>query len=113
MLHAAHASRFHWGCAGRPVNISIGEWQISRVYAELGRAEPARFHAQRALDIARRSHLANFYVAYGYEALARAASVAHKRSDRDRFLRAARRYGARVRDLDDRRMLWEDLESIR
>ena len=41
MLHAAHASRFHWGEVGEPVNFARGEWQISRVYAVLGRPEPA------------------------------------------------------------------------
>ncbi|MBA3365103.1 MAG: hypothetical protein H0U03_04865, partial [Actinobacteria bacterium] len=33
MLHAAHASRFHWGEVGAPVNLARGEWQVSRVYA--------------------------------------------------------------------------------
>src|SRR3712207_382671 len=47
MLHAAHASRYHWGQVGEPVNLARGEWQVSRVYAVLGRAEPARYHAQR------------------------------------------------------------------
>ena len=39
MLHAAHASRFHWGEAPecRPENLARGEWQISRVYV---RARP-------------------------------------------------------------------------
>ena len=41
MLQAAHASRFHWGEVGEPVNFARGEWQISRVYAVLGRPEPA------------------------------------------------------------------------
>lgn len=112
MLHAAHASRYHWGHAGGPLNRSIGEWQISRVYAILHRAEPAFFHGRRALEIARRSHLAPFYVAYGYEALARAASLAGKRRERNQYFRAAQRIGSRVRDSDDRRMLQQDLATI-
>ena len=40
MLHAAHASRYHWGEVGEAVNLSRGEWQVSRVYSVLGRAEP-------------------------------------------------------------------------
>lgn len=112
MLHAAHASRYHWGHAGGPLNRSIGEWQISRVYAVLNRPEPAHFHGQRALEIARRSHLAPFYLAYAYEALARAASLAGRRKDRNQYYRAAQRVGSRVRDPDDRRMLREDLATI-
>ena len=37
MLHAAHASRFHWGEIGTPLEFERGEWQISRVYAVLNR----------------------------------------------------------------------------
>jgi hypothetical protein len=112
MLHAAHASRYHWGHAGTPLNLSIGEWQVSRVYAILGRAEPALYHARRALEIARRAGLGRFYRAYAYEALARASAVAGQRRARSRYLREARRIGAAVRDRDDRRMLWEDLTTI-
>src|SRR5690606_26488099 len=35
MLHAAHASRHHWGVVGEPVNLVRGEWQCARVYAVL------------------------------------------------------------------------------
>lgn len=112
MLHAAHASRYHWGQAGTPLNLSVGEWQISRVYSTLGRAEPALYHGRRSLEIARRSGLGRFYRAYAYEALARAAAVAGQRRDRNRYLREARRIGATVRSRDDRRMLLEDLATI-
>ena len=112
MLHAAHASRYHWGRAGTPLNTSIGDWQLSRVYATLGRAEPALHHARRSLEGARRYRLGRFYLAYAYEGMARAASVAGDRRARDRYLREARRVGSRVRDRDDRRMLLEDLATI-
>jgi len=112
MLEAAHASRFHWGHAGTPLNLSIAEWQVSRVYSVLGRGEPALFHAGRALAIARRFRLTPFYLAYAYEAMARAASVAERKVDRDRFVRQARRTSARVRDPSNRRMLLADLRSI-
>ena len=112
MLHAAHASRYHWGQAGTALNISVGEWQIARVYATLGRAEPAEYHARRSLEIARRGRLSPFYVAYAYEALARAAAVAARAREKSRYLREARRIAARVRDRDDRRMLLEDLGTV-
>jgi len=112
MIHAAHASRHHWGCAGTPVNFSIGEWQLSRVYAVLARAEPALYHGRRSLEIARRNKLGRFYVAYAYEAMARAEAVAGQRRARDRYLGEARRLGATIRDRDDRRMLLDDLTTI-
>jgi hypothetical protein len=113
MLYAAHASRYHWGHAGTAVNRSIAEWQISRVYATLGRPEPALHHARRSLEIARRNRLGRFYVAYAYEALARSSAVAGESRARDRYLRDARRFGETIRDRDDRRMLFEDLAMIR
>ncbi len=112
MVHAAHASRYHWGRAGGPLQESIGEWQISRVYATLGRPEPAAYHGRQALRIARANDLAPFYVAYAYEALARAASLAGARRERTAYLRQAERAGRSVRSADDRRMLTEDLATI-
>jgi hypothetical protein len=112
MVHAAHASRYHWGHAGGPLQISVGEWQLSRVYSVLGRAEPALYHARRCLEISLKRRLGRFYLAYAYEAMARASAVAGQRSPRNRYLREARKVGTRVRDKDDRRMLLEDLATI-
>src|SRR5439155_394862 len=52
LLHCAHASRYHWIGAGTQVNAARGEWQCSRVYAVLGRGEPALHHARRCLELA-------------------------------------------------------------
>src|SRR5947209_2426539 len=49
MIHAAHTSRWHWARAegSTTANLARGEWQCSRVYATLGRGEPAVWHARR------------------------------------------------------------------
>ena len=72
MLHAAHASRHHWGVVGEPVNFARGEWQCSRVYAVLGRAEPALWHGRRCLAICEEHGIGDFDVAFAWEAIARA-----------------------------------------
>ncbi len=41
-----HTGRYHWRRAGEPVPYARGEWQCSRVYAVLGRSEPALHHAR-------------------------------------------------------------------
>ncbi|CRK55605.1 hypothetical protein [Alloactinosynnema sp. L-07] len=51
MIHMAHASRYHWGEVGTAQNLIRGEWQCARVYAVLGRSEPALWHGQRALAL--------------------------------------------------------------
>ena len=49
MIHSAHATRCHWGKVGTAANRARGEWQVSRVCATLGGAEPALYHARRCL----------------------------------------------------------------
>ena len=76
MVHAAHASRWHWGVVGQPVNLARGEWQISRVYAILGRGEPALHHAELYLRMCEEHELSEYDRAFAHESLARAAAVA-------------------------------------
>lgn len=76
MIHAAHASRFHWDNVGTDENRAIGEWQVSRVYAVLGRPEPALFHARRALEYARRPGVPLWVSASAEEGFARARLAA-------------------------------------
>src|SRR3989442_3446570 len=49
MIHAAHASRFHWGEVGTAVNRALRDWQISHGYAILRRPEAATYHTVRFL----------------------------------------------------------------
>ena len=112
MLSAAHASLYHWSRGGGQRNRCIAEWQVSRVYSVLGRPEPALHHGQRALEIARHGRVAPFYVAYAYEALARAAAVAGQRRARALYLRKAERIGKTVRDSQERKLLMDDLATI-
>ena len=112
MLHMAHASRFHWGNVGTPENLARGEWQCSRVYAALGRAEPSLHHAGRVLRICQDNGIGDWDLAFAYEALARAHAVGGDRqaarSNTDRALAAA----ADIADPEDRDLLLADLESV-
>jgi hypothetical protein len=112
MIHAAHASRYHWGQAGTPFNLARGEWQISRVYAALNRADQARYHAQRCLDICLEYDIGDFDLAFAYEALARAAAVAHSLTETQHYLSLAVQAAGGIADDDDRALLWEDLNTI-
>ncbi|MBP1083955.1 MULTISPECIES: hypothetical protein [Bacillus] len=69
MLHMAHASRFHWGIAGQPVNFSRGEWLLSRLYALLSRAEPILYHAEVNMDLIQKYKIADFDMAFACDAL--------------------------------------------
>ena len=93
MLHAAHASRFHWGEIGEPVNLVRGEWQVSRVYAVLQRPEPALWHARRCLELCQQHAIADFDLAFAYEAMARAHAVAGQHDATVSYLQLARQAG--------------------
>ncbi|MGZ8624612.1 MAG: hypothetical protein ACXWYQ_10675 [Actinomycetota bacterium] len=112
MLHMAHASRHHWAQVGEPVNLARGEWQVSRVYAVLGRATPARFHGERCLEICEEHGIGDFDLAFAYEALARAAAVAGDGLERDRRLAQARTAAEAVADPEDREHLDGDLATV-
>jgi len=112
MIHAAHASRYHWQIVGGPKQCSISEWQISRVYAVLKRGEPAVYHAARALRWAEDRDVGPFYVAYGYEAMARACAVSGDLAGAQRNLGAAREIAALIADEKPRQQLLDDLATI-
>ena len=113
MIHAAHASRFHWGEVGTAVNRAIGDWQISHVYAILGRPEPATYHAVRSLATCKQNGIEDFPLAFAYEALARADAVAGRKRDLRTHLALAREVGSKIKDKEDRELLFRDLKSIR
>jgi hypothetical protein len=81
MIHAAHASRYHWWRADAgPEHLARGEWQCSRVYAVLGRGEPALWHARRCLEMCEANGIGDWDLAFAYEALARLARRGRPRS---------------------------------
>jgi hypothetical protein len=112
MVDAAHASRFFWEEAGGPVNHARGEWQLSCVYATLGRAEPALVHAQRCLDLCDRHGIVDFDLAYAHEALARAHAVAGDADAAGRAAARAREAAERIAEADDREQLLADLATV-
>jgi DNA-binding transcriptional MerR regulator len=112
MLHMAHASCHHWGEVGEPENRARGEWQCSRVYAVLGRAEPCRHHAQRVLDICEANGIGDWDIAFAYEALARAAAVAGDAEAARSFTERALQLVEAIAEEEDRKIVLADLETI-
>jgi hypothetical protein len=112
MIHAAHAQRFHWEWVGDPVNHARGEWQVSRVYAVLGRSEPSLHHAGRCLAICQEHGIGDFDLAYAYEALARAHGVAGERNEARRWADLARTASDAIADADDREHVLDDLATL-
>ena len=114
MIHAAHASRFHWSRAegSEPVNLARGEWQCSRVYAVLGRGEPALWHARRCLAINEANGSADWDIASAYEAMARASAVAGDAAAAADWKAKATAAFDGIADQDDRDIIEGDLATL-
>lgn len=112
MVNAAHASRFLWGLVGTPLNAARGEWQISRVYAIVGRSEPALHHATNSLRLSLDHQLAAFEVGFAYEALARAYGVMGDTRQRDENLLRATECAERVSAEDDKLWLLDNIRTV-
>jgi DNA-binding transcriptional MerR regulator len=115
MVHCAHASAYHWFHVGTRANRARSEWQCSRVYAILGRAEPALDHARRCLEIVEASpdQMEEFDLPAAYEALGRAHSVAGDLDEARRYVQLGREATARIADEDDRGIMEADFATIR
>jgi hypothetical protein len=112
MMNAAHASRYLWGEVGTPINCARGDWQLSRAYCLLGRAEPALHHAGRCLDQCSESGITGFDLAYAHEAMARAHAVAGDLTSAAASRRAAEETAAAIADAEDRALLVADLATL-
>jgi tetratricopeptide (TPR) repeat protein len=115
MIWLSIASLWHWtqrpDCTG--TNLSVAYWQVSRVYALLGRSEAALRYAQLCLEASQGDEILPFYLAYAYEALARAAMVAGNPEKVIEYLRKAEQVAEKMTDLEAKKQLIADLETLR
>jgi len=112
MIHQAHASRMHWQYVGDPVNWVVGEWQISRVYTTLRRAEPAVWHARRAVELAHEHKVVGFYLASTYEGMARALRLyPNEQTQAEAWLAKAKILLGMLDNEEEKKVLTADIET--
>jgi hypothetical protein len=114
LIHCVHASRHHWGEVGAAAQLARGENQCGRVYAALGRAEPALHHANRCLDLVRAGgeRLEDWDLASALEIAARANLVAGNTSEAARYAGLARQELETTTDPDDREVIKSQLAEL-
>jgi tetratricopeptide (TPR) repeat protein len=111
MLHLAHASRYHWSLVGTPRNISVGDWQISRVYATLNQPELALQFAKSCLEICEKNDLSEV-LHTAYEAVARAYAVSKNYPLAKDYLTRAREHLAKLKlDEEDRKIYADQIHE--
>jgi DNA-binding transcriptional MerR regulator len=115
MVHAAHASCWHWrrvGAPDEPQRLAVGEWQCSRVYSVLGRPEPALHHARRCLALTESHEMEDWVAASGAEAMARAHRAAGDRAAFEEWRARAVAATAAIADPEDREVIEGDIETL-
>ncbi len=113
MIHAAHASRYHWGRVGEPANRARGEWQCARVYSTLRRPEPALWHARRCLAILEEHGPGDDWdLAGAYEGLARAHAVAGDAQASAEWRQRAVNACTEIANPEDRRLIELDIAAL-
>ncbi|WP_238378835.1 hypothetical protein [Halalkalibacillus sediminis] len=113
MIHQAHASRFHWGQIGTPIELARGEWQISRVYALLQMGESALYHAEMCLGYCEENDIGDFDLAFAYEALARAYKVSKFKTMSEKYYDLAMRAADDIEKPEDRNHFLSELGTIK
>jgi hypothetical protein len=114
LIHTAHASRYHWSQVEHGPRSARGEWLCSWVYSELGRPEPALYHAHRCEAICREfiAQLEDFDLPAMHEAFARAQLVAGNRQEAMHRLKLATDLCEQIADPDDREIIQAQIDSI-
>ena len=115
MLALSMASAWHWtqreDCTAQ--NMSVAYWQLARVFALLGQADNARRYGQMCLNVSKSEGIPPFYLGYAYEALARAEMVAGDKAKLAEYESEARSAAERVTDAESKKMLMDDLATIK
>ncbi len=112
LIATAQASLWHWleREDRTPRSLSIGYWQLARVYAVVGKPAEAYCYAQLCLEQSEQEPA--FYLGYAYEALARAAKVAGDDEQAAAYLVKAADYARQFAEDDDRAALEADLKTL-
>jgi hypothetical protein len=111
MIHAAHASRFHWQSAGDVVNWLRGDWLLAHVYTRLDQPQIALRFARLCLEQCETNHIGDFDLAYAYEGLARALAAAHDYAEAEKYYRLAEAAGQLIVEDEDREWFGKDLPA--
>lgn len=115
MIHLAHASFWHWTMTEEHTakNLSIGYWQLSRVYATAGQGERSHYYANQCLEVIKDHNIEPFYIGYAYEALSRANTLLGRYELSKMHAEHAIEYAQKVKDERSKNMLLNDIQIIR
>ncbi len=113
MIHTAHASRYHWGEIGSPLEFARGDWQLSRVYALLGDGTSAIKYAEESLNHCLENNIGDFDLAFAYEALARASLILRDETNFNKYFNLAKESAEAIEEEENQKYFLRELNSIK
>ena len=116
-MHMAHTARYHWSKVGTVINAVRAEYMLARIYAQLKRAEPALFHANRGFELAKEAEKTDenwkdWDMPFIYEALARAHSVSGNKSECKKYKDLAQKATDTVEGEEDKKICQGELDKV-
>lgn len=113
MLHAAHASLYHWLHAGTKLHHQRGEWLCARVYTTLGIKEASLRHALRCLQLTSTHSdlMEDFDSAFAYECVARAQRLNGNYAEAKNYMQQASQAGELIANEEDKRIFFEEFHG--
>ncbi|TFH10038.1 MAG: hypothetical protein E4H14_03330 [Candidatus Thorarchaeota archaeon] len=115
-MHMAHTARYHWSKVGTVVNAVRAEYMLARIYAHMRRSEPALFHANRGLELAKEAETKDEWkdwdMPFIYEALARAHALTGNKSECKKYKDLAQKATDEVEDEEDRKICQGELDKF-
>lgn len=114
MRRLAEVSFHHWQQfqGHTDTNLSIGYWQLARVYTLSGLLDQAMQYAALCLEVSQRAGVEPFYLAYAHEAMARVRAAAGQPDASRESTHRAEALIPQIADADAVQQLREDLMTI-
>lgn len=113
MIHIAHTSLYHWSYVGEAVNMTRGEWLVSRVYCSVGLLESAEYHARKSLSICLNNNIGDIDLAFAYEAFTRIYALKLHQEDFDKYQALAFEASKQITSINNRDYFIGELEKIK
>lgn len=114
MVRLSLASLWHWTQREdhTRVNLSVGYWQLSRIFSLLQQPDNARHYGMLSLNLLPSDNALPFYRAYAYEALARAELLAADLDKKEEYLNKAMLLAESMVDPEEKQQLQSDLSDL-
>jgi hypothetical protein len=112
LVSRAHASLFHWSQIGEPVNLARGHYLVSRAYVVAGNHPEALRHSTQSLNICKANNIADFDIAFAYEAMARAQQIGKNFECQKLFMGLAKKAGKEIAGEEDGKIFFDSLKTI-